>query len=358
MSSRTGSGDALRRALARPAGDDGASIGILALQRARLLSAAVGVIAEHGYRGASVAMLSERAGVSRRTFYEIFENREECMLALLSETEARVACEIERVGVDGGSWRERVRCGLWALLCFADREPPLARVCLIESQHGGPLVQAERERILMRLAEIVDEGRSESARAAALGPLTAEASVGAIATVLQARLLPIPDGLEDGEAPSSVQPPLRELLGELMGLIALPYLGVGVAQRERTRPLPGDTVAMQRQGAAAAGAQDPLAGLPVRLTYRTVRVLQAAGELAEQGAPASNRQVAERAGVRDIGQISKLLARLQQHGLLVNTATAGNGKGQPNKWALSDAGWYLLQSLRVGTEIHQQSKAA
>jgi DNA-binding MarR family transcriptional regulator len=63
------------------------------------------------------------------------------------------------------------------------------------------------------------------------------------------------------------------------------------------------------------------------LTYRTARVLAA---IAEQPG-ASNRQIAAAAGISDEGQISRLLKRLQNLGLIENTGL-GHTKGKPNAW--------------------------
>jgi predicted transcriptional regulator len=89
---------------------------------------------------------------------------------------------------------------------------------------------------------------------------------------------------------------------------------------------------------------DPLRDLDMRLTYRTVRVLEAIGELRAPGPHPSNRQVAEAAGIRDQGQVSKLLARLQQLGLIEN-AGDGLAKGEPNAWMLTKRGCEVREVL-------------
>ena len=113
--------------------------------------------------------------------------------------------------MEGLAWRERVRGGLWAILSFLDREPALARVCVVQALRGGAEVLERREEILAGLAAVVDEGRLEGARGAGCTPLTAEGVVGAAFTIVYARLL-------RGE-----RKPLTGLLGELMGMIVLPY---------------------------------------------------------------------------------------------------------------------------------------
>ena len=80
----------------------------------------------------------------------------------------------------------------------------------------------------------------------------------------------------------------------------------------------------------------------MRLTYRTARVLEGVAE--RPGA--SNREVAERAGIHDPGQVSKLLARLERLGLLANTGE-GHAKGEPNAWSLTPKGTRVVQRLGV-----------
>ncbi|HEY1687453.1 MAG TPA: TetR/AcrR family transcriptional regulator [Solirubrobacteraceae bacterium] len=318
---------------------------ILLLQRARLLGAAVGLLAERGYEATSIAAICTRAGVSRKTYYEIFENREACLAAILTDAEERVLATLEQADVAGAPWRERMRGGLWILLCLADSEPALARACLIESQRGGGAVSAARQRIVRRLTHALEQGRSQSLRGDTVGALTAEAMVGAVAAVLCARLA-------DGHAG------VRELHGELMSMIVLPYLGAAAARRElsRSQPqLPGIGVA--RQGRHADG-RDPLAGLPIRLTYRTARVLRAAAELSAQAAGASNREIAESAGVGDLGQMSKLLARLERHGLLVNAAGEHRGRGEANSWSLTSAGRKLARDIELASAPRSDRSAA
>jgi DNA-binding MarR family transcriptional regulator len=81
-----------------------------------------------------------------------------------------------------------------------------------------------------------------------------------------------------------------------------------------------------------------------RLTVRTHLVLTAVAE----HAGASNREIATAAGVRDEGQISKLLARLQDHGLIHNTA--GATAGFPKAWQLTPRGEALLHASRPLSE--------
>jgi AcrR family transcriptional regulator len=303
------------------------------MQRARLLSAAVAMIDELGYTRATVAHISGRARVSRRTFYDLFDNREDCLLAVIEDTVELIAAEFAAADVAGlaSSWRERIRMGLWTILCFFDREPVLARVCLVHSVQAGPRVLESREAVFALLAEALDEGRGAHARGGELPALTAEGLVGAAVAILCKRLQ-----ARDRE-------PLSELLDPLMSMIVLPYLGSAAAGRERKRPTP-EAPAQAVRSVSPSGdvwSEDPLREVPMRLTYRTARVL----EVAATHPGASNRLVGERAGIYDQGQVSKLLARLGRLGLLENTGE-GQARGSANAWWLTPKGVRVTQSIR------------
>jgi AcrR family transcriptional regulator len=311
------------------------------MQRARLLNAAVVSIDESGYSGATVAHIAARARVSRKTFYDLFAGREDCLLAILEDTANRIAADLAGFDPEGLSWRERVRTGLWEILSVFDSEPAIARVCVVQSARGSQRVLEYREEILAGLAGVIDEGRHESARAERIPPLTAEGLVGAVVAIVYKRLL---KGTNDQ--------PLTALLGELMSMIVLPYLGPAMARKEHDRPEPAVVRASRRTVRDAAGSatvEDPLKNVPMRITYRTARVLQAAA--AHPGA--SNRLIGEQADTYDQGQVSKLLGRLQRLGLLVN-AGGGQAKGEPNAWSLTALGESVTQQLALDTTNRQE----
>ncbi len=304
------------------------------LQRARLLTAAVAAFDELGYVGTSVGDVTGRARVSRRTFYEQFANGDECLAAVLDEAVVSVERELAGAELAGRSWCERVRVGLSVILGFLDRDPVLARVCVVQAARGGALLLERRERVLARLVVMVDGGRGENVRGVAPTALTAEGLVGAALSIVQARI-----ARRDHR-------PLSGLLNELVAMIVLPYRGGVAARRELERPAPPERsspAASVTPGVApfvARAGVDPLACVPMRLTYRTTRVL----ECVAQRPGASNRQVAELAGVQDPGQISKLLMRLQRIGLLINTGE-GHTRGEPNAWRLTPLGERVAEQL-------------
>jgi AcrR family transcriptional regulator len=312
------------------------------IQRARLLAATVGTIEEFGYAGATVARITARARISRRTFYEMFSNCEECLVAVLEGTLQRIEAELARAGLDGLPWRERVRKGLWTILAFFDREPTVARLCVVQSLRGSETVLQRRAEVFAQLASAIEEGRGEGPRGAEAPQLTAEGLVGAAHAIVYERLL------------KRSSEPLTGLLDGLMGLIVLPYLGPAVARREQSRPIPPAPAPSDGSGDSSsepAGAErDPLEGVAMRLTYRTARVLEC---IARQPG-ISNRMVGDQAGISDQGQASKLLARLQRLGLATNTGP-GHSKGEPNAWHLTPTGTQVANSIRTYTPTHKEA---
>jgi AcrR family transcriptional regulator len=315
-----------------------------------MLAAAGQVVGEVGYGGMSVARVTDRAGVSRRTFYEQFEDREDCFLALFDEAlecagkVARDAAATALATGEGG-WRGRIRAGLSALIVLVEEEREVGMLLIVDALGGGPRVLERRARALEAVRDVIDEGRAESRKGSGdAPPLTAEGVVGAVLSVVHARLLEEAAGHRtngSSRASTRARRRLSELINPLMAMIVLPYLGQAAAAKELEAPTaPAARRPAARRRAAAQPLRDPLRGLEMRLTYRTLLVLSAIAE--RPGA--SNRQIADVAGVHDQGQISKLLGRLERLGLVANGG-AGQARGEANAWGLTRKGYEVEAAL-------------
>jgi AcrR family transcriptional regulator len=307
------------------------------LQRARILAAMVELVRERGVGDVTVAHVVSRSGVSRRTFYELFEDREACFLAAVDDALTRAG---QRVGpayaTAAGDWRQRMRAALAALLEFIDDDPALGALCVVDALAGGPRALARRSATVTPLVDAVHEGRkapdaerwtAQVSSGQRPARLVAEGVVGAVLAVLHDRLL------------ESEPKPLLKLLSPLMAMIVLPYLGPAAAQHELALKAPRTRRLARRDGPA-----DPLRDLDMRLTHRTVCVLLA---IAHRPA-ASSRQIADAAGVSDQGQISKLLWRLEHLGLIANNVRR-RGRGEPNAWSLTPKGREVELAIRAQT---------
>lgn len=204
------------------------------IQRARILGAIVEVAAERGAANVTVAHIVARAGISRRTFYEQFEDREACLLAALEEAIDLASAAVLPAYESQSKWRERIRAGLVALLAFLDEEPGLGRLCIVEALGAGDRALERRAQCVAALIEAVDGARKELPEAKQPPPLTGEGVVGAVFAIVHARIL----ARDAAGANGAKSPPLSALLGELMGVIVLPYLGAAAAQKELHKPAP------------------------------------------------------------------------------------------------------------------------
>jgi AcrR family transcriptional regulator len=299
---------------------------VIQIQRARVLAAMAEVCAERGAAGLTVAHVVERAGVSRRTFYELYRDREECFLGAFDDALARASRYVLESYDPAVKWVERVRTALTGLLCFLEVERGAGQLLIVGSLGAGNFALERRRIGIAQMIALVDEGRTESKAGNELPQLTAEGIVGGVLSVLHARLI---DG--DGES-------LLSLTGSLMSMIVLPYLGPVAARHQLLQPAPAPP------DRAKTAPADPLRDVGMRLTYRTVRVLMAVA--AHPGS--SNRNLGLAADIQDQGQISKLLTRLSKLALVENSG-AGLTRGAPNAWVLTGKGAQIEQAIGEGS---------
>ena len=139
---------------------------VVASQRGRLVDAMAQMVAERGYPATTVADVVERAGVSRRTFYEQFADKEACFLAAYDVGLTVVLGRIrDAVEVDpAAGWRSRARSGVEAFLVLLASEPAFARALQVEILTAGPAA-LERRAGMLTMFSGVWRGVHERARA-------------------------------------------------------------------------------------------------------------------------------------------------------------------------------------------------
>jgi len=189
-------------------------------QRERLLEAAVRVVARKGYAATTVADLTKEAGISRTTFYEMFEDKETCFLAAY---DAAVEALVRRVSVAFEAeegWPRRARAGLAALLVGLAEEPKLARLALVGVSAAGPAAQRRYRAALQRLTPLFDEGRDFAPGGRGLPANTSRMAIGAVA------------GLISDELAENGGERLPNLLSDVLFATLVPYIGPAAAARE------------------------------------------------------------------------------------------------------------------------------
>jgi AcrR family transcriptional regulator/DNA-binding MarR family transcriptional regulator len=311
----------------------GGEISVAELQRGRLLSATFALVGERGYEAATARSISERAGVSNRTFYEFFSDREDCFLTAFNHAVDGLEVELRAGWESELGWTARIRAALGALLETLDREPAVRRLVFVEALAAGPRVLTRRARVLESLAGVVDQGRVNAKAPAALPGLVAEGVVSATFGVIHARLLELrPE-------------PLVELLSQLMATIVLPYRGSVAAARELSRPSQRRTRGRSVPPIVVSRPLGSSSPVDYRLTGRTQMALAAVA-----GRPGlNNREVSEVIGLADQGQVSRMMKRLQGQGLVEN-------KPAPTR-RLARA-WRLTADGEAVIEAHQSLKQA
>jgi AcrR family transcriptional regulator len=183
-------GDPGRRPEQLPSGRHGLLRSFVAAnQRERIMAAVGQAAAELGYAEMSVEAIVARAGVSRRTFYEHFKNKEDVFLAAYDDVVRQQARQIRRAYFEETTVQQRLRAGIRAYMEFIASEPDLARMCIVEVLAAGPRAMAKRNEAMRMFAEIIEDNIHELIPGCRRAALTAETIVGGIHEVVFSRIL-------------------------------------------------------------------------------------------------------------------------------------------------------------------------
>jgi AcrR family transcriptional regulator len=140
--------------------------------RERLLAAMAQAVIEHGFRETTVADVVRIARTSRRTFYEHFEDREACFIALLDVFADAVIAQLTAAIDPEAPWEEQVERGVAAHLEFTGAEPELMRSYIREVTAVGPRGVVHQRQAVERFAQVlVDLSTAAHARGASIRPL-------------------------------------------------------------------------------------------------------------------------------------------------------------------------------------------
>jgi len=219
MSERGTETEALSRGEARlPPGRHGLPRDFVAEnQRQRLLNGVVETVAERGYNATTIARITAAAKISRRTFYEHFEGKQDCFLAAYAMIERHVLDEMLAAPGAGEPWPDRVRARLAALLDALSRDAAVSRCFLIEPLAAGGEVAARYREAMGRIAAAL---RPEPAPTGLDMEIRDQALIGGIATLIVRRLT--------AAGPAR----LPELLPDLTELALAPYMTRAEARQQ------------------------------------------------------------------------------------------------------------------------------
>jgi AcrR family transcriptional regulator len=158
-------------------------------QRERIMAAVAQAAAEFGYAEMSVEAVVSRAGVSRRTFYEHFKNKEDAFLAAYDAVVRQQARHIRRAYLEETTVCQRLGAGIRAYLELIANEPDVARMCIVEVLAAGPRAIARRNEAMQMFAELIEDNIHELLPGCQRATLAAETIVGGIHEVVFSRIL-------------------------------------------------------------------------------------------------------------------------------------------------------------------------
>lgn len=160
-------------------------------QRQRILQAMIEVVSERGYPETRVVDVIGVAGVSRKTFYELFSSKEDCFLAAYDAITALLMDSMARglAAVADRSWEDQVSALLGEFLRFLAAEPAFARMCIVEVLGSGAAGLARRDAAIEAFFPVVDQiPRSQPGAERWLSELTPMFVTGGILEVVYAAI--------------------------------------------------------------------------------------------------------------------------------------------------------------------------
>ncbi len=190
--------------------------------RERILNAMLVTSGELGFEQVAVRHVIERAQTSRATFYKHFTDREDCFAQAYGDAGEWVYRRMVGAAKRQPSWREGLRAALAELLEFCANQPAIAKALVVEVHAAGERSLAQRRDLMERLSRALDSARREIPSRQAPPPITSDFIVGAIDTLLAAKLL-------DGDAEHA-----PEMLAGLLHFVVMQYLGESAAWEEMT----------------------------------------------------------------------------------------------------------------------------
>jgi AcrR family transcriptional regulator len=157
-------------------------------QKARLQGAMVEAVARHGYAGTTLRELVGLAGVSKTTFYDHFESKQDCFLSTFDEIVAVLSQRVADAYRSKEDLRERFVASLGALMNTAVEEPAAASLAAVESLTLGAAGVAHRERASELFEELARQSFDHSPAEQEVSPVTVRAIVAGLRGVAYRRL--------------------------------------------------------------------------------------------------------------------------------------------------------------------------
>ena len=190
-------------------------------QRERLIAGLAEAVAEKGYGGTTIADITRHAAVSRRTFYEHFDGKDECFVAAFDTVSEQLRERVDESFKAEDDWAHAARAGIGAMLTFLAAEPNLVRLAMVEALVAGPVVVERYDAAVQTFIPYFAAGREGRPKKVLkrLSDSTEEALVGGMVSLVSRRIVA-------GQAEE-----LESLLPDLTEFTLAPYVGSDEAAR-------------------------------------------------------------------------------------------------------------------------------
>jgi AcrR family transcriptional regulator len=138
-----------------------------------MLDAIVELVAAHGYAHTTVGGIAAKAGVSRTTFYEQFDSKEDCFRAAYDAVGGAVIAAIVKAAAPIKDKREQLGAGIDAYLRYGAEHPAAAATFVVEVHRAGPDALEQRYQLLKRFCEVIDQNAPDTPPAASMAVVNA-----------------------------------------------------------------------------------------------------------------------------------------------------------------------------------------
>jgi AcrR family transcriptional regulator len=197
-------------------------------QRTRILGAVASICASKGYSDLTVPEIAHAAGVSHKTFYEHFANKDQAFAAAFELAGQRALNATALAHASQSDWPRSIHAGLCSLLDCLSSEPSFARMGLVEALAGGPAALAQRDQTLQSFSVLLTLGRGYSKGAHVAPAIAPEVISGGILEILYFEI-------SNGRVAD-----LPRLLPELTYTVLTPFIGTKQAAKIAAEPRTAD----------------------------------------------------------------------------------------------------------------------
>ena len=296
-------------------------------QRQRLIAAMGEMAVELGWSAVGVHHVCQRAGISRRTFYELYRDRDGCYVEAVQHAyDDLLAVTDAAVSAAGAGWEDRAVAATVALIAALDADRTLAALCLISPLAGNDTALSLRHDATRHIAHQLGEPPAMPAMGAAI----AVGAVGAVFELLHRRLT---------EAPAAS---LADVAGPALYLLLVPFSGRQRAAQLAAEPAVPATAARRPTSSDLRPGPKPITASDATITELGRLTL----EHLDQHPGARNIDLCQAIDVRHESQMSRLLARLERAELITHQRD-----GRSNTWTLTPHGQHAIHQLTAHADL-------